>query len=162
DGRLLKVGAREIGKIRLDRLEAGRVVGHLEIGHPGHLGVDLRPAQLLRADVLSHHRLHEGRSPEGHMAGPLDHWHEVGQGGEELSAVLAAPGPTRPPTMAPPPDMTAPAGKRRPGPASVERMASWIPAPAESMSQIMGMRLLSANSRARLHLTSAVRPMEPA
>jgi hypothetical protein len=41
-------------------------------------------------------------------------------------------------------------------------MASWMRAPAESMSQIIGMRLESAISRARLHLTSAVRPMEPA
>ena len=44
----------------------------------------------------------------------------------------------------------------------MEPIASWIRAPAESMSQIIGMRLVSAISRARLHFTSAVRPIEPA
>ncbi len=47
-------------------------------------------------------------------------------------------------------------------PANVEPMASWMRAPAESISQIIGIRLVRAISRARLHLTSAVRPMEPA
>src|SRR6266508_1174575 len=60
------------------------------------------------------------------------------------------------------PDMMDSSRKRKPDWANVEPMASWMRAPAESMSQTIGMRLLSAISRARLHLTSAVRPMEPA
>ena len=79
-----------------------------------------------------------------------------------MYAVPAAPGPIMAATMGTTPDMIDSSRKRKPEPANVEPMASWILAPAESMSQIMGMRLLSAISRARLHLTSAVRPMEPA
>jgi len=60
------------------------------------------------------------------------------------------------------PDMMDSSRKRNPEPAKVEPMASWMRAPAESISQIIGMRLVSAISRARLHLTSAVRPIDPA
>ena len=60
------------------------------------------------------------------------------------------------------PDMMDSSRNRKPEPANVEPIASWIRAPAESISQIIGMRLVSAISRARLHFTSAVRPMEPA
>ena len=74
----------------------------------------------------------------------------------------AAPGPIMAATMGTTPDMIDSSRKRNPDWAKVEPIASWIRAPAESISQIMGMRLVRAISRARLHLTSAVRPMEPA
>ena len=65
-------------------------------------------------------------------------------------------------TMGTTPDMMDSSRKRNPDWAKVDPIASWMRAPAESMSQIIGMRLDSAISRARLHLTSAVRPIEPA
>ena len=75
----------------------------------------------------------------------------------------AAPGPIMAATMGTTPghDGLLPKEVSRTG-RSVEPIASWMRAPAESMSQIIGMRLVSAISRARLHFTSAVRPMEPA
>ncbi len=79
-----------------------------------------------------------------------------------MYAVPAAPGPIMAATIGTTPDMIDSSRKSRPEPAKVEPIASWMRAPAESMSQIMGMRLPSAISRARLHFTSAVRPIEPA
>ena len=79
-----------------------------------------------------------------------------------IYAVPAAPGPIIAATIGTTPDMIDCSRKRKPDWAKVEPMASWMRAPAESMSQIIGIRLVSAISRARLHLTSAVRPIEPA
>ena len=74
----------------------------------------------------------------------------------------AAPGPIIAATIGTTPDMIDCSRNRKPDPRSVDPIASWMRAPAESISQIMGMRLPSAISRARLHFTSAVRPIEPA
>ena len=49
-----------------------------------------------------------------------------------------------------------------PEPANSEPTASWIRAPAESSSQINGIRLVSASSRSRVTLISPVMPIEPA
>ena len=51
---------------------------------------------------------------------------------------------------------------RWPEPANSEPAASWMRAPAESSSQIIGMRLPSASSRRRVTLSSPVMPIEPA
>ena len=52
--------------------------------------------------------------------------------------------------------------KRWPEPANSEPAASWMRAPAESSSQIMGMRFWSASSRSRVTFSSPVMPIEPA
>jgi hypothetical protein len=77
-GRLAVVG-REVGQVLLDHAQAVLVVLHLEIGDPGDFRVDLRAAQVLRRDVLPHHRLHQRRATERHVAGALHHGDEVGQ-----------------------------------------------------------------------------------
>src|SRR5262245_13864046 len=59
------------------------------------------------------------------------------------------------------PDMIDSSLKRNPDPAKVEPMASWMRAPAESMSQIMGLRLVGTVWRVGMHYASAVRPIEP-
>ena len=51
---------------------------------------------------------------------------------------------------------------RWPEPANSEPTASWMRAPAESSSQMKGMRLVSASSRRRVTLISPVMPIEPA
>ena len=70
---------REVGQVLLDHAQAVLVVLHLEIGDPGDFRVDLRAAQVLRRDVLPHHRLHQRRATERHVAGALHHGDEVGQ-----------------------------------------------------------------------------------
>ena len=47
-------------------------------------------------------------------------------------------------------------------PANSDPTASWIRAPAESNSQIIGIRLVSASSRSRATLSSPVMPIDPA
>jgi len=80
-----------------------------------------------------------------------------------MYAVPAAPGPIIAATCGTTPDITDSSRKSSPDPAKLrEPIASWMRAPAESMSQIMGIRLVYAISRARLHFTSAVLPIEPA
>ena len=49
-----------------------------------------------------------------------------------------------------------------PVPANSDPTASWMRAPAESSSQIIGMRLVSASSRSRATFSSPVMPIEPA
>ena len=60
-----------------------------------------------------------------------------------MYAVPAAPGPIIAATWGTTPDMMDSSRKSRPEPAKLfEPIASWIRAPAESMSQIIGMRLV--------------------
>ena len=74
----------------------------------------------------------------------------------------AAQGPSIAATIGITPDITTSSRKRWPEPANIEPAASWIRAPAESSSQMNGIRLLSAISRRRATLSSPVMPIEPA
>ena len=60
------------------------------------------------------------------------------------------------------PDIVTSSRKRWPEPANSDPAASWIRAPAESSSQISGIRCVSAISRRRPILISPVIPIEPA
>ena len=60
------------------------------------------------------------------------------------------------------PELTTSSRNRCPLPANSEPTASWIRAPAESSSQISGIRLVSASSRSRATLSSPVIPIDPA
>ena len=60
------------------------------------------------------------------------------------------------------PLITTSSRKRWPEPANSEPAASWMRAPAESSSQIIGMRFPSARSRSRATFISPVIPIEPA
>ncbi len=61
----------------------------------------------------------------------------------------AAQGPSIAATMGTTPDITTSSWKRWPEPANSEPAASWMRAPAESSSQMNGIRLVSAISRSR-------------
>ena len=60
------------------------------------------------------------------------------------------------------PLITTSSRKRWPEPAKSEPTASWIRAPAESSSQMKGIRFDSASSRSRETLISPVIPIDPA
>ncbi len=60
------------------------------------------------------------------------------------------------------PLITTSSRKRWPEPANSEPAASWMRAPAESSSQIIGIRFWSASSRRRAIFISPVMPIEPA
>ena len=74
----------------------------------------------------------------------------------------AAHGPSMPATSGTTPDMITSSRNRWPEPANSEPTASWIRAPAESSSQMNGIRFCSAISRMRATLISPVMPIEPA
>ena len=60
------------------------------------------------------------------------------------------------------PDITTSSWKRWPEPAKSEPAASWMRAPAESSSQMNGIRFDSAIWRRRETLSSPVAPIDPA
>ena len=74
----------------------------------------------------------------------------------------AAQGPSIAATIGTTPDISTSSRKRWPEPANSEPAASWMRAPAESRSQISGIRCFSAISRRRVTLSSPVMPIEPA
>ena len=74
----------------------------------------------------------------------------------------AAHGPISAATCGITPLMTTSSRKRWPDPANSEPAASWMRAPAESSSQMNGMRFESASSRRRVTFSSPVIPIEPA
>ena len=74
----------------------------------------------------------------------------------------AAHGPISAATCGTTPLMTTSSRNRWPEPANSEPAASWMRAPAESSSQIIGMRFCSASSRRRATFSSPVMPIEPA
>ena len=74
----------------------------------------------------------------------------------------AAHGPISAATCGMTPLMTTSSRNRWPEPAKSEPTASWMRAPAESSSQTIGIRLVSASSRRRATLISPVMPIEPA
>ena len=74
----------------------------------------------------------------------------------------AAQGPSIAATSGITPDISTSSRKRWPEPANSEPAASWIRAPAESSSQMNGIRFCSAISRRRATLSSPVIPIEPA
>ena len=79
-----------------------------------------------------------------------------------MYAVPAAQGPSIAATSGMTPDIVTSSRNRWPDPANIDPAASWIRAPAESSSQMNGIRLPSAISRRRPTLNSPVIPMEPA
>ena len=79
-----------------------------------------------------------------------------------MYAVPAAHGPSIAATSGMTPDIVTSSRNRWPEPANIEPAASWIRAPAESSSQINGIRFCSAISRRRPTLSSPVIPIEPA
>ena len=79
-----------------------------------------------------------------------------------MYAVPAAHGPISAATCGMTPLMITSSRKRWPDPANSEPAASWIRAPAESSSQISGIRFVSAISRRRVTFISPVIPIEPA
>ena len=79
-----------------------------------------------------------------------------------MYAVPAAHGPISAATCGTTPLITTSSRNRCPVPANSEPTASWIRAPAESSSQTIGIRLVSASSRSRATLISPVMPIEPA
>ena len=74
----------------------------------------------------------------------------------------AAQGPIRAAICGTTPLIVTSSRNRWPEPANSEPGASWMRAPAESSSQINGMRLPSASSRRRATFSSPVMPIEPA
>ena len=74
----------------------------------------------------------------------------------------AAHGPMSAATCGITPEATTSSRNRWPEPANSEPTASWIRAPAESSSQTIGIRLVSASSRSRATLISPVMPIDPA
>ena len=74
----------------------------------------------------------------------------------------AAHGPSMPATSGMQPDMITSSRNRWPEPAKSDPTASWMRAPAESSSQMNGIRFCTAISRRRPTLSSPVIPMEPA
>jgi hypothetical protein len=76
--------------------------------------------------------------------------------------VPAAHGPISAATCGITPLATTCSRNSAPVPANSEPAASWMRAPAESSSQIIGTRLPSASSRRRDTLSSPVVPIEPA
>ena len=79
-----------------------------------------------------------------------------------MYAVPAAHGPMSAAICGMTPLMITSSRKRWPDPANSEPAASWIRAPAESSSQISGIRFVSAISRRRVTFISPVIPIEPA
>ena len=79
-----------------------------------------------------------------------------------MYAVPAAHGPINAATCGTTPLAITSSRNRWPEPANSEPTASWMRAPAESSSQTIGMRLVSAISRRRVTLSSPVIPIEPA
>ena len=79
-----------------------------------------------------------------------------------MYAVPAAHGPISAATCGITPELITSSRNRWPVPANSEPTASWIRAPAESSSQISGIRLVSASSRRRVTLSSPVIPIDPA
>ena len=79
-----------------------------------------------------------------------------------MYAVPAAQGPMSAATCGTTPLMITSSRNRWPEPANSEPAASWMRAPAESSSQTIGMRLVSASSRSRATFSSPVIPIEPA
>ena len=78
-----------------------------------------------------------------------------------MYAVPAAPGPIIAATCGMTPLMMT-SCLRSPVAANIEPVASWMRAPAESMSHTSGMRSRSATSRMRPALISVTWPMDPA
>ncbi len=74
----------------------------------------------------------------------------------------AAHGPISAATCGTTPLIVTSSRNRCPEPANSEPTASWMRAPAESSSQIIGIRLVNASSRTRETLSSPVIPIEPA
>ncbi len=79
-----------------------------------------------------------------------------------MYAVPAAQGPMSAATCGTTPLMITSSRNRWPEPANSEPAASWMRAPAESSSQTIGMRFVSASSRSRATFSSPVIPIEPA
>ena len=159
--RLLLAVRREEREVGLDRLDALGVVLALEVADARLAAVDLGAAEVLHRDLLAGHRLGQVRAGERHRALADDHRHEVREAGDVGGAggarARASPRPAAPrPTSRPP--------RGRGGPS--RRTASPPPPgsarPAESSSQISGIRFCSASSRRRAILISPVIPIEPA
>ena len=74
----------------------------------------------------------------------------------------AAQGPIIAATRGITPDITTSSWKRWPEPANSDPAASWIRAPAESSSQMNGIRFCRAISRRRVTFSSPVIPIAPA
>ena len=99
---------------------------------------------------------------ERHRALADDHRHEVGEA-RGCRRCPAAQGPSiAGDHAARRRDIITSSRKRWPEPANSDPVASWIRAPAESSSQISGIRFCSAISRRRPTLISPVIPIEPA
>ncbi len=81
-GRLLLVVGWEEAQVVPDRGEALLVGVEGGVGHPGDLGVDVGPADLLVGEVLAHRRPHQVRPAQRHRGRPPHHRHEVGEGGD--------------------------------------------------------------------------------
>ncbi len=79
-----------------------------------------------------------------------------------MYAVPAAPGPIIAATCGTTPDITTCSRNRSPVRANIDPAASWIRAPAESISHTIGMRSRSASSRMRDAFSSPTMPIEPA
>ncbi len=79
-----------------------------------------------------------------------------------MYAVPAAHGPISAAICGITPLITTSSRNRCPEPANSEPTASWMRAPAESSSQMKGMRLVNASSRRRPTFSSPVMPIEPA
>src|SRR3954466_8043756 len=79
-----------------------------------------------------------------------------------MYAVPAAHGPISAATCGITPEAMTSSRNRWPEPANGEPTASWMRAPAESSSQTIGIRLVSASSRSRVTFSSPVMPIEPA
>ncbi len=79
-----------------------------------------------------------------------------------MYAVPAAPGPIIAATCGTTPLMMTCSRKRSPVRANMEPVASWMRAPAESISHTSGMRSRRASSRIRVAFSSVTMPMDPA
>ena len=79
-----------------------------------------------------------------------------------MYAVPAAHGPISAAICGITPLITTSSRNRLPEPANSEPTASWMRAPAESSSQMNGIRFVSASSRRRPTFSSPVMPIEPA
>ena len=79
-----------------------------------------------------------------------------------MYAVPAAPGPIIAATCGTTPLMITCSRNRSPVRANIEPVASWMRAPAESISHTSGMRSRSASSRMRVAFNSLTMPIEPA
>lgn len=78
-GRVLPVVLREEGEEVADLGEAGLLVVVGEVADAGGLGVHVRAAQAVLADLLAGDGAHDVRAGDEHLRGLADHEDEVGQ-----------------------------------------------------------------------------------